>query len=186
VSDLENRGGYRSHRWFALRVRSRCEKTVAAAIRQKGLEEFLPLYQSRRRWSDRIKSVEAPVFPGYVFCNLDPNSRMTVVTIPGAADLVGIGRVPAPIEDSEIAALRSSIHSGLETEPWLRWDVGQLVRVNGGPLAGLEGLLVEVQNRYKFIVSVTLLKQSLAVEIDRRWVTPLAAEERPLEKHIDM
>jgi transcription antitermination factor NusG len=115
---------------------------------------------------------------------MDPKSRMTVVTIPGALDFVGIGRTPSPIEDSEIAALQHSVHSGLATEPWPQRDVGQLVRVDGGPLAGLQGLLIEVRSGHKLIVSVTLLKRSLAVEIDRGWVTPLGAPERHFERTI--
>jgi transcription antitermination factor NusG len=180
-SNVERPQSYGSHRWFALRVRSRCEKTVAAAIRQKGLEEFLPLYQRNHRWSDRIKRVELPLIPGYVFCHMDPQSRMKVVTIPGAIDLVGIGRTAAPIEDSEIAALRLSVNSGLATEPWPKREIGQLVRVDDGPLAGTKGLLIEARNKSKLIVSVTLLDRSLAVEIDRRWVSPSGALERPIE-----
>ena len=176
VEEIDN---LRSHRWFALRVKSHCEKTVAAVIRHKGFEEFLPFYQCRHRWSDRLKSVEVPLFPGYVFCRMDPKVRLTVLTIPGAVQFVGIGKTPAPIEDAEIAVLQTAVHSGLATEPWAYRDVGQWVRLNAGPLAGLEGLLIEVRNQYKIIVSVTLLRRSVAVGIDRRWVTPLGVKKHP-------
>ena len=167
-----------SERWFALRVKSRCEKVVAAIARNKGFEEFLPLYQCRQRWSDRLKSVEFPLFPGYVFCRLDPQYRLPLLTIPGVLHFVGIGKVPAPIDDAEIIAIQSAVASGLSAEPWPFLEVGQRVQLEDGPLAGLEGFLVEVRKRYRVVVSVTLLKRSVAVEIDREWVAPLDASGR--------
>src|SRR5579863_2483916 len=103
---IEDRGDSVQHPWFALRVKSRSEKIVATIARNKGFEEFLPLYQSRRRWSDRFKSVELPLFPGYVFCRLNPEFRLPLLTIPGVMSFVGIGKVPVPIEEAEIAAIK--------------------------------------------------------------------------------
>jgi transcription antitermination factor NusG len=159
--------------WFALRVKSRSEKVVATIARHKGFDEFLPLYQSRRRWSDRFKSVELPLFPGYVFCRLNPEFRLPLLTIPGVLSFVGIGRVPAPIENAEIAAIQTAIGSGLLAEPYPFLAVGQRVRLAEGPLAGVEGFLVEVRKQQRIAVSVSLLKRSVAVEIDRHWVRPL-------------
>jgi transcription antitermination factor NusG len=166
-----------SNRWFALRVKPRFEKTVATSARNKGYEEFLPLYQCRRRWSDRFQSVELPLFPGYVFCQLNPEFRLPLLTIPGALHFIGIGRIPAPIGDEEIAALQAAMRSGLWAEPWPFLNVGQRVRLEEGPLAGLEGLLIEVRQKQRLIVSVTLLKRSVAVEIEREWVRPLDCNE---------
>ncbi len=166
-----------SNRWFALRVKPRFEKTVATIARNKGYQEFLPLYQCRRRWSDRFKSVELPLFPGYVFCQLNPQFRLPLLMIPGALHFIGIGRIPAPIEDEEIAALQATMRCGLWAEPWPFLNVGQRVRLEEGPLAGLEGLLIEVRKKQRLIVSVTLLKRSVAVEIERDWVRPLDCNE---------
>jgi len=165
------------NRWFALRVKPRFEKTVATMARNKGYQEFLPLYQCRRRWSDRFQSVELPLFPGYIFCQLNPEFRLPLLTIPGALHFIGIGRVPAPIDDEEIAALQTAMRSGLWAEPWPFLNVGQRVRLEEGPLAGLEGLLIEVRKKQRLIVSVTLLKRSVAVEIERDWVRPLDCNE---------
>ena len=163
----------RRNKWFALRVRPRFEKTVASIARNKGYEEFLPLHQCRRRWSDRFQSVELPLFPGYVFCQLNPEFRLPLLTIPGALHFIGIGRIPVPIEDEEIAALQAAMRSGLWAEPWPFLGVGQRVLLAEGPLAGLEGLLIEVRKKQRLIVSVTLLERSVAVEIERDWVRPL-------------
>jgi transcription antitermination factor NusG len=163
----------RRNKWFALRVKPRFEKNVATIARSKGYEEFLPLHQCRRRWSDRFKSVDLPLFPGYVFCQLNPDFRLPLLTIPGALHFIGIGRTPAPIDDEEIASLQAAMRSGLRAEPWPFLDVGQRVRLEEGPLAGLEGLLIEVRKKQRLIVSVTLLQRSVAVEIERDWVRPL-------------
>jgi transcription antitermination factor NusG len=161
------------NRWFALRVKPRFEKSVATITRHKGYEEFLPLYQCRRRWSDRFQSVELPLFPGYIFCQLNPEFRLPLLMIPGALHFIGIGRIPAPIDDEEIAVLQAAMRSGLWAEPWPFLDVGQRVRLAEGPLAGLEGLLIQVRKKHRIIVSVTLLKRSVAVEIEHHWIRPL-------------
>jgi transcription antitermination factor NusG len=146
----------------------------------KGYQEFLPVYQCRRRWSDRVKSVELPLFPGYVFCRLNPDHRLPLLTIPGALHFVGIGKTPAPIEDEEIAALQAAVQSGLPAEPCTFLTVGQRVRLEDGPLAGLEGILTETSNKQRIIVSVTLLRRSVAVGIERHWARPLDVNVRPV------
>jgi transcription antitermination factor NusG len=174
--------------WFALRVKSRSEKTVAMMAQNKGFEEFVPLYQSRRRWSDRMKSLELPLFPGYVFCRLNVERRMPLLTIPGVLHFVGIGRTPMPIEDAEIGAIQTAVGSGLLTEPWPYLEIGQRVRLEEGPLTGLEGVLVGTLKQQRLLVSVTLLKRSVAVAIEGHWATPLdgmPATRRPCISRID-
>jgi transcription antitermination factor NusG len=160
-------------RWFALRVKSRCEKIVSTILQHKGFEEFLPIYESRRRWSDRLQPVKMPLFLGYVFCRLDPQYRLSLLTTPGVLYFVGIGKIPTPIDDAEIAAIQSVVRSGLRVDPWPVLDVGRRVLLQEGPLAGLEGLLVEARKQHRIVVSVTLLRRSVAVEIEREWVMPL-------------
>jgi transcription antitermination factor NusG len=160
-------------RWFALRVKTGAEKVVASIARNKGFEEFLPLYHSRRRWSDRTKALEVPVFTGYIFCRLDPVRRLPLLTIPSAMHFVGIGYTPSPIEETEIAAIRTAVESGLYAEPWPFLESGQHVQIEKGPLSGLEGILVQHRKEHRLVVSVSLLRRSLAVEVDREWVTPV-------------
>jgi transcription antitermination factor NusG len=167
-------------RWFALRVKSRAEKVVAVMARSKGIEEFLPVYQARRRWSDRMKTVEFPLFPGYVFCRFNPQDRLPVLSIPGALHLVGVGKVPVPLEDAEIAAIQAAVQSGLSTEPWPFLELGQRVRLEDGPLAGIEGIFVGDSKQQRVVVSITLLRRSVAVSIERDWVTPVDSSGRPL------
>src|SRR5580658_5924114 len=176
-----------SYQWFALRVKSRHEKAVALAIRSKGFEEFLPLYRWRQTWSDRSKWVEMPLFPGYVFCQLDPACRLPLLTIPGVLNFVSFGKTPVPIENAEIASVQAAIQSQLVTEPCSFPVHGQRVRIGKGPLAGTEGILIDATDRQRVVVSITILRRSVAVNIESQWVEPLAlsmtvsASDRPGE-----
>ena len=165
--------------WYALQTRAQHEKIVAQSLAGKGYEEFLPLYRFRRRWSDRIKELELPLFPGYVFCRFDLEQRLPILVTPGVYHIVGIGKTPWPVEEDEIATIQSLVRTGLPTEPCQFLRVGQQVRIDSGPLEGLKGLLLTIQKPYRLVVSVTLLQRSVAVEIDAAWVTPLAQPQRP-------
>ena len=158
--------------WYAVQLRPRFEKAVAVQVRAKGYEEYLPVYRSRRRWSDRIKVVELPLFPGYIFCKFDITHRLPILIIPGVAKIVGSGRMPIAIPDHEIEAVQKVVHSGLAYGPWPALTAGQRVQVRYGPLAGLEGVVQETRNGCNLIVSVTLLSRSVSVTIDRDSVVP--------------
>src|SRR5580658_9029002 len=99
--------------WYALHVASRCEKSVSSGLVLRGYTEFLPLFRSRRRWSDRVQDVDLPLFPGYVFCQLDINRRLPVLMIPGVVRIVGVGKTPMPVERHEIGAVQAVVNSGL-------------------------------------------------------------------------
>ena len=160
-------------RWYALHVKSRSEKLVAAITQNKGFEEFLPLCKVRRRWSDRVQTVELPLFPGYLFCRIGAESRLPILTIPGVLGFAGIGRTPLPIEDREIAAIQTAVASGLVSEPWPFINSGEVVRLEAGPLVGLEGIYLTSRKQHRIVVSVALLQRSIAIEIDRDWVMPV-------------
>lgn len=160
--------------WFALSVKRNREKHVAEILRGKGYEEFLPLYRSRRRWSDRYKELELPLFPGYVFCRFEPARRLPVLTTPGVILVVGNGRAPMAVEDSEIEALKLVVSSRRQVQPWPYLQVGERVMIENGALAGLEGILQDVRKSCRIVVSVELLQRSVAVEVERSWVRPVS------------
>ncbi len=161
--------------WYALRVRPRYEKTVASTLLSKGYEGFLPLYRNRSRWSDRIKEVLLPLFPGYLFCRFDPNRRLPVLVTPGVIEVVGVARAPYPVDDAEMAALQSIVVSNLQAEPRSYLNIGARVRIELGPLSGVEGILTGKKGNRKLVVSVSLLQRSVAVEVDEAWVIPAAS-----------
>ncbi len=160
--------------WFALRVRSNYERVAAMHLRDRSFEEFLPSYKTERQWSDRKKQIERFLFPGYVFCRLNPDDRLPVLTIPGVVGLVGFGKGPSAIPDNEIESVRKMVGSGLLVGPWPFLAVGQTVLIERGPLTGVEGILHEVKKAYRLIVSIHLLQRSVFVEVDRSWLRPVA------------
>src|ERR1700719_5279839 len=97
------------YRWFALQVKYNYENVVVAHLRGKGHECFLPLYKSRNRWSDRWKEITRPLFPGYLFCQLDLINRAPILTIPGVIRIVGTARNPVAIDETEIASIQSAV-----------------------------------------------------------------------------
>jgi len=157
-------------RWMAIRVRSRFEKIAAEALRLKGYEYFLPLYRSTRVWSDRTKRLDLPLFPGYLFCRFSVRNRVPVLECPGVMHIVGIGKTPIPVDEDEIAALQKIVHSGLPVAPCDFLQLGQRVRIHSGSLTGVQGILVDMRKRHRIVVSVSLLRRSVAVELDREAV----------------
>ena len=172
--------------WFAVRTAAGREKAVSAQLQGKGYEDFLPLYKTRRQWSDRTKELEFPLFPGYLFCRFDFSNRLPILIIPGVKLIVGYGKIPAPVGEAEIESLRRAVASGAEAMPWPYLSIGQRVRVNEGSLAGVEGILLQVKNSWRIVLSVDLLRRSVAVELDRAAVVPagLAAPSFPVERKI--
>ncbi len=159
--------------WFGVKVRSNYERIASAALRYKGYEELLPLCTNRRIWSDRIKVVETPVFPGYVFCRFDPSRRLPILTTPGVVGIVGFGEAPAPIYDHEINSLRTIIEAGLSCEPWPFLKAGQAIRIELGPLAGFEGTVVQAKGQYRVVVQISMLGRSVSAVVDRETILPI-------------
>jgi transcription antitermination factor NusG len=159
--------------WYALKVRPRLEKQVSVNLSSKGYELFLPLYKRKSHWSDRVKTLEVPLFPGYLFCQFDVTKRLPILQTPGVISVVGIGKCPEPIDVAEIDAIRTVVSSGVSYQPHPYLMVGDSVRVEHGALAGLVGLITQVKNDFRLIISVNLLMRSVSVEIDRSWVDPV-------------
>ena len=159
--------------WFAVRVKSNYEKPVSAVLRGKGIEEFVPIYRSRRQWSDRVKWIDLPLFPGYLFCRLDLNRRLPLLTTPGFLYLVGKGKMPEPVDEREILAIQSVVRSGIPAMPWSAVVVGQKVRLERGPLRGVEGVVAKVADQHRIFVNVTLLQRSVSVQVDPEWIRSL-------------
>lgn len=156
--------------WFALQVRSCAESKAASLLRNQGYECHLPLSKSPRRWSDRIKVLEVPLFSGYLFCRFDVHNRLPILKTPGVLQIVGVGKIPIPVEESEINAIQQLGRSGLPAKPWPFVQVGEVARIEYGPLRGLAGIVVNVKSEMKLVLSVSLLQRSVAVEVERGWL----------------
>lgn len=114
--------------------------------------------------------VEEPLFPGYVFCKLNPEDRFGLLTIPGVMHLVGIGNTPSALANQEIEAIREAVRADAPIKPWPFLESGERIRLGSGPLAGLEGLLLEAEQQQQIVLGVTVLKQSVAVQIASEWL----------------
>jgi transcription antitermination factor NusG len=154
-----------------VRTRSNQEKLVAAILDSKGYEKYLPLYRQRRRWSDRVVTIEVPLFPGYIFCRLDRQRRLPVISTPGVVSIIGFGNEPEPIPDREIEAIERVLQAGAGAEPHPFLRVGQRVRVSQGALKDVEGILVRKKSDLRLVVSVSILQRSVSVEIDSSWIS---------------
>lgn len=161
--------------WYALRVRTTHERRIAQLLERKGFEQFLPTYRVRRRWSDRVKEVEQPLFPGYLFCRFDAQARAGILKTDGVALIVGIGCVPTPIDETEIQAIQQAVGSGFDVRPHAFLTAGQRVRIESGPFDGVEGHIVEIRKRHRLVLAIGLLQQAISVEIDSAWVSPVSS-----------
>lgn len=165
--------------WYALRVKARHEKRVSDNLCAMGRTVFLPQYLSRRRWTDRYKESLFPLFPGYTFCRLSASEHWWVPQLPSVHGIVGFGNTPTPLDEDEVKAIQSIAHSGLPAVPWPPLHCGDRVRLMDGPLRGLQGQLVSLRGTHRFIVAVSLLQRSVAVEIERDWLEPLTPKRPP-------
>ncbi len=156
-----------SPQWFALTVKPNHEKAAAQALEAKALEAFLPLCRARRRWSDRVKDLDLPLFAGYVFCRYAAAERPRALATPGVTSVVGFGHKPAPVPEAEIESVRALVASGLPLSPWPFLKVGERVRIEAGPLCGVEGILTQLKDAWRVVVSVELLQRSVAAEVER-------------------
>ena len=160
-------------RWYALFVRSRHEKTVENSLRSKRYNVFSPSYRTKRKRVDRIAEIEVPLFPGYVFCQFDPSKRLPILMTPGVVGVVGRGNRPEPVDEDEIASIRTVALAGQPVQPWPFLRSGQEVRLHSGPLRGVEGIFLRVRDEYHLVVSITLLQRAISVVVDKDAVAPL-------------
>jgi transcription antitermination factor NusG len=162
--------------WCALYTAARHEKRVAQHLESRGIEYFLPLYRTRRRWSDGSKVVlDLPLFPGYLFVRMHRNERVRVLEVPGALSVVaGTGKEAAVLADSEVDALRTGL-AERRAQPHPLLVAGQRGRIRSGPLAGMQGVIVRTKSNLRVVLTLELIMQSMAVEVGLEEIEPLAA-----------
>lgn len=161
--------------WYAVYTRSRHEKLVHRAVRERGIQSLLPLGNVLSQWKDRRKWVQKPLFPGYLFVCVKQMQLPVVTMTRGVAYIVGNGVEPVCVPDEQVEAVRRLVEGPYPVEPWLLLQKGKRVRVTVGPLAGLETYIVErrVGAKCRLVVTVELLGRSVSVEIDPSCVEPV-------------
>jgi transcription antitermination factor NusG len=156
-------------RWYALTVKPQHEFRVFEGLSSAAaVEGFLPTYKDKRIWSDRVKILDAPLFPGYVFARFAyPSQRVPVLRLPGVRSIVGLGSAPIPLADDEIGTIQTLVNSVFPVRPWPFLHAGQRVRIEHGPLRGVEGIILQQKDEWRMVVSVELLQRSISVLVDR-------------------
>jgi len=168
--------------WFAVFTRSHHEKRVAQHLTQRGIQSFLPLYKAVHQWTHyRRVALDLPLFPNYIFVHIAAQERIRTLEVPGILSLVGHGNPPASLPDVEIESLRSGLQSrNFEPHPYLA--VGKRVRIAAGPLAGMEGIVLRRKSGLRVVLTVDLIRQSVAVEVYASELEFCASHAQPLVK----
>src|SRR5438105_1999323 len=160
-------------RWFAVYTTSRHEKAIAEHFALRKIESFLPLYRTQRLWKNGCRmDLQLPLFPSYIFVRIRALERVRVLEVPGVLSLVGASGRPAPLPESEIEALRSSLPF-VKCEPHPYLVIGERVRIRSGSLEGMEGVLLRKKGLLRVVLSLDLIMKSLAVEVDADNVEPV-------------
>lgn len=162
-----------STHWYAVYCRSRHEKQVERQLQARQVDCFLPMHERLRRRRNRKELATQPLFPGYVFVRLAPEERRRALTVPGVVSFVTAGGLPVPVPAMEIESLRSCVERRINMEPYPFLTKGRRVRITQGVFADLEGIFVAKKNRFRLVLSVTLINRSVAVELDSSDVLPI-------------
>lgn len=163
--------------WYAVYTYPRHEQTVTEQLEWKSVEVFLPAFTSERRWKDRKVSIQIPLFPGYVFTRIRPSERARVLATPSVVRILSFNGIPAPIAEPEIQAIRLCVERGATLEQHAFLKVGERVRVLAGPFEGLEGIVIRHKSGCKLVISIDLIRQSVALEIDAKLLVSLHASQ---------
>ena len=151
--------------WYAVYTCAHHEKRVAEQFHNRGVEHFLPQFESVRKWKDRKVRLQLPLFPGYVFVHLALSNRLPVLQVPGVVRLVAFNGQPVPLPEGEIGAIRNALKSARLVKPHSYLQVGRRVRILSGPLEGMAGIVVKRKNRTRLVISLDLIQRSVSVEV---------------------
>ena len=154
--------------WYAFTVKTRRELFVADRLAQLGIEQYTPTYTVVRKYSDRLKSVQQALFPGYVFGRLDIRDRLPILKLADVHDVVGPWAIPA----EELDQLRRGLATLVPWQPWPFLEAGDMVTILNGPLKGMRGRLESFKGVDRLVIGVTLLQRAIALEVERSWIRP--------------
>jgi transcription antitermination factor NusG len=164
--------------WFAVQTRPRHEKRVAAEVRARAIEEFLPLHRCRNRWKNGVVAdVDLPLFPSYLFVRVSPGERIRLLSLPGVIGFAVTSAHPTALPQTDIEALQAlSLVYRAEPHPFLR--TGDRVRLVAGPLIGMEGILTRRKQELRVVLSLDFIMRSVAVEVSEFDIEPLGSRPR--------
>lgn len=163
--------------WYVVRVKANAERKVAQGLAGRDFEVFLPVLR-RVGGRNRSKRIEVPLFPGYIFARFDGRAALSVLMCPGVLHILSRGSVPEPVDPIEMHALQTVTRLARSVEPLTTFTTGETVRISAGPLADVHGLVLRDNGGQRLIVSISLLRRSVAAEVEREWVEHLDQPEQ--------
>lgn len=168
--------------WYALFVKTNCERLVARGLEHLEVQGFLPTYKVRSGRKRNPKTKEKPLFPGYLFCHINLEHGPKLYNLPGIIRIVGNSKLPLPVRDSAIESIRRIISSDIPVAPCPYLAQGDEVIVVHGPLRGLTGVYQAAENTGHLIASFPLLQRSVSVRVEPHWIEPIHARRREFPK----
>jgi len=174
ISDLRVTVDFFQSKWYVLFVRTNQEKRVAEGLGERGLEHLLPCYSSLRQWKDRKVRLDMPLFPGYVFVRLPLIERLRALTVPQVIGMIGKKESPAAVSPEEIDWIRSGVAEG-KAEPHEYPRAGQRVMITEGVMRGMQGILLQMRNSTRVVVSLDSIARAFVVEVEASKVKVIAA-----------
>ncbi len=152
--------------WYVAYTAGRHEKSVAKQLGERDVDHFLPLYEAIHRWRNGRHRVQLPLFPGYIFVRISAPDRCRVLQVPGVAYIVGSHGIPTALPQGDIEQIQNAIHRGVVAQPFPYLKAGKRVEIRNGPLKGLTGILKHWRGGLRVVISLDLIMQSIAVEVD--------------------
>jgi transcription antitermination factor NusG len=173
VENLAAEGTGAFPNWYVAYTRANHERRVANQLAERGVENFLPQYESVRKWKDRKVRLQMPLFPGYLFVHIALQNRLKVLQVPGVACLVGFAGRPVAVAEEEFARIRGILNQGFAAEPHPYLQAGRRVRVHSGPFEGVKGIVVRRKNRSRLVISLELIQRAMSVDVEETCLEPL-------------
>ena len=166
--------------WIAVRSKPRAEKVALDQLTKKGIDAYLPLVKERRKWSDRKKWVELPLFSSYLFVKVELKNSIYVLQTHGVSSIVKFNGTIATVQEAVVNSIRWALEGGYELEPTEYFTLGQEVEVIEGPMKGTKGIVGEVKGKGRLILKVDALQQAVALHIDTKFLQSAEKKRAPI------
>ena len=166
--------------WIVVRSKPRSEKVAHNELVKKNIESYLPLLKERRKWSDRKKWVEFPLFSSYLFARIDIKDSIFVLQTQGVNTIVKFGKQIAIVQNSVIEAIRLAMEGGYQLEPVEYFVEGNRVEVVAGPMKGIKGIVAKLRGQNRLIIKIDAIQQALSIQIESKFIRNLNSKNAPI------
>ena len=166
--------------WIVVRSKPRSEKVAHNELVKKNIEAYLPLLKERRKWSDRKKWVEFPLFSSYLFARIDIKDSIFVLQTQGVNTIVKFGKQIAIVQNSVIEAIRLAMEGGYKLEPVEYFVEGNRVEVVAGPMNGVKGIVAKLKGQNRLIIKIDAIQQALSIQIESKFIRKLNSKNAPI------